>query len=70
MCTLNPNVEISLTILLSSKEVACWDTFDAAILASAKVPDVILDADKFGISASVNPPLIKFAKSLAFVIIF
>ena len=46
--TLNPNVEISLTKSLSSKDVACCDTFDAAILASAKVPDVILLADKFG----------------------
>ena len=37
---------------MSSKDEACWDTLDAAILASAKVPEVIFDAARFGTSAA------------------
>ena len=44
MWTLNPNVEISLTSLLSSKDVACCWTLDDEILAFPNVPVVIFDA--------------------------
>ena len=42
---------------------------DNESLADAIVPDVILDAGRSGISLAVKPPDIKFARSLAFVIL-
>ena len=55
--TLNPRVDKSFTNLLSSKEVACWETLDAAILASANVPLPIFGAAKLGILALSKVPL-------------
>ena len=58
--------------LLADSDVksTCWVTELEESLASAKVPDVIFDADNAGITfaLSVPDPLITFAKSLAFVI--
>ena len=50
-----------------NSDCACCVTLDDDSLASAKVPDVILEAGKSGISSAVNPPVIMFAKSRAFV---
>ena len=57
-------VEISLTILLSSKDVACWETFYAAILASAKVPLPILLAANEGILSAPKEPVVILLASI------
>ena len=61
---LNASVEISFTILLSSKDVACWDTALAGILASAIEPVNLLAANEGILSAPRDPVVILLASRL------